>query len=89
MHCHRVLTHDVFLQKCSFDVGSWAHLASEIDIVPKEPSPTDLSFFQPSATFKVTNFSGNHIPEEKAFFLSYILSADLYDLMKYLIRKHY
>ncbi|XP_075239731.1 neuronal acetylcholine receptor subunit alpha-2-like isoform X2 [Convolutriloba macropyga] len=44
-------------QKCSFDVGSWAHLASEIDIVPKEPSPTDLSFFQPSATFKVTNFS--------------------------------
>ncbi|XP_063713890.1 neuronal acetylcholine receptor subunit alpha-4-like [Symsagittifera roscoffensis] len=43
--------------KCSFDVGSWAHLASEIDIIPKAPSPADLSFFQPSATFEVTNFS--------------------------------
>ncbi len=39
-------------------MGSWAHLASEIDIRPKFPSASDLSFIQVCSTFDVMSFTG-------------------------------
>ncbi|XP_075262044.1 neuronal acetylcholine receptor subunit eat-2-like isoform X2 [Convolutriloba macropyga] len=48
-------------QSCSFEVGSWAHFASEIDIRPKEEGAADMKFFQPSSVFDVENFEGAYI----------------------------
>ena len=53
----------VFLifQSCAFDVGSWAHLASEIDIRPKEDGAADMRFFQTSSVFDVISFGGEYV----------------------------
>ncbi|XP_063719365.1 neuronal acetylcholine receptor subunit eat-2-like isoform X3 [Symsagittifera roscoffensis] len=48
-------------QSCSFEVGSWAHFASEIDIRPKEEGPADMKFFQPSSVFDVDTFQGQYV----------------------------
>lgn len=48
-------------QSCTFDVGSWAHLASEIDIKPKEDGAADMRFFQPSSVFDVISFGGDYV----------------------------
>ena len=48
------------LQVCQFDVGSWAHLASEIDIRPKEEGAADMMFFQRNSEFAVLDFQAKY-----------------------------